>query len=91
MFRPIQRIRQQLSDAECIAVLENQTRGVLSVLGDDGYPYGVPLNYWRNPDDGSICFHSGKSGHKLDAISACDKASFCVMEQAERAEGEWWR
>ena len=90
MFRPMQRVRQQLSHEECVSVLEAQTRGVLSVLGDDGYPYGVPLNYWYDFESGSLCFHSGKTGHKLDAIGACDKVSFCVTEQGARQEGEWW-
>lgn len=60
------------------------------MLGDDGYPYGVPLNYWYDSESGSLCFHSGKTGHKLDAIGACDKVSFCVTEQGARQEGEWW-
>ena len=31
--------------------------------------------------DGKIYFHSALSGHKVDAIRSCDKASFCVIEQ----------
>ncbi|MBQ1736575.1 MAG: pyridoxamine 5'-phosphate oxidase family protein [Lachnospiraceae bacterium] len=90
MFRPMQRIRQQLSDDDCVKILNREKRGVLSVLGDDGYPYGLPINYWRCPDDGRIYFHGGLSGHKIDALANCDKASFCVCEQGEKREGEWW-
>lgn len=33
----------KISREECIRILNEQARGVLSVLGDDGYPYGLPL------------------------------------------------
>ena len=51
MFRPLRRIKQQLSNEECITILENEVRGVLSVLGDNGYPYGLPINYYFSKDD----------------------------------------
>ena len=52
MFRDMLRKKQQLSQEECIAILKNEPRGVLSVLGDDDYPYGMPMNhcYTRSPD-----------------------------------------
>ena len=31
--------------------------------------------------DGKLYFHSALSGHKVDAIRKCEKASFCVIEQ----------
>ena len=89
MFRPMRRFRQQISEAECIRILKEEKRGVLSVLGDDGYPYGIPLNHWYNPEDGKICFHGAKTGHKIDAIAACDKVSYCVWDAGYRKEGEW--
>ena len=45
MFRPMRRWTQQLYDEDCIAILKNEPRGILSVLGDDGYPYGIPMNH----------------------------------------------
>ena len=60
MFRPVTRIKQALSDTECREILKNEKRGVLSVLGDDGYPYGMPINYWYSEKDGRIYFHTGK-------------------------------
>ena len=44
MFRPMRRCKQQISDAQCIEILKNEKRGVLSLLGDDGYPYGLLKN-----------------------------------------------
>lgn len=78
-FRKMRRNRQQLSEEECIAILEKNTSGVLAVLGDGGYPYAVPLSYVYG--DNKIYFHCAKSGHKLDAIRGCDKVSFCVIDQ----------
>lgn len=89
MFREITRKKQALSTEECIEILKSEPRGVLSLIGDEGYPYGVPMNYYYCEDDGHIYFHSGKSGHKIDAMRDCDKASFCVYDSGYRNEGEW--
>ena len=90
MFREMMRIKQQLPESECIEILKNEKRGVLSVLGDDGYPYGMPMNHFYCEEDGRIYFHGGKKGHKIDAIRRNDKASFCVFDQGFRQEGEWF-
>ena len=89
MFRQMNRKKQQLTDKECIDILKTELRGVLSVNGDDGYPYGIPTNHYYCEDDGKIYFHSGKKGHKVDAIRRNDKASFCVFDSGVRPEGEW--
>ncbi|MBQ8556901.1 MAG: pyridoxamine 5'-phosphate oxidase family protein [Clostridia bacterium] len=92
MFRDLARKNKQISTAECIDALKTQTRGVLCVQGDDGYPYGSPMNHFYNEDDGCIYFHCGKAGHRLDALRSCDKVSFCVYEQGTREAGEWaWK
>ena len=89
MFRELLRKNQQLSLSECLELLNNETRGVLSVIGDDGYPYGFPMNHWYNEQDGKIYFHCGKQGHKLDALQRCDKVSFCVFDKGYRKAEEW--
>lgn len=66
MFRPMRRWKQQLSDEDCIAILKNEPRGILSVLGDDGYPYGIPMNHWYCEADGKLYFHGAKTGHKIE-------------------------
>ncbi|MBQ9637790.1 MAG: NimIJ family nitroimidazole resistance protein [Prevotella sp.] len=78
-FREMRRKRQQLSDEESIGLLEKATSGTLALLGDGGYPYAVPLSYVCS--GGRLYFHSALSGHKVDAIRGCDKASFCVIVQ----------
>lgn len=81
MFREMRRCRQQLSEEECIEILQKGTSGVLAVSGDDGYPYAVPLSYaYQN---GALWFHGATTGHKLDAIDRCGKVSFCVIDMDE--------
>lgn len=87
MFRPMRRFKQQLTEQECLAILTNEPRGVLSLIGDGGYPYGVPLDFVY--DDGCLYFHSALSGHKLDAVKACDKASFCVLDKGRKPDDDW--
>jgi nitroimidazol reductase NimA-like FMN-containing flavoprotein (pyridoxamine 5'-phosphate oxidase superfamily) len=89
MFRDMLRKKQQLPEEECIEILKNELRGVLSVIGDDDYPYGMPINHFYCEEDGKIYFHSGRKGHKIDAMKSHDKASFCVYDQGFRREGEW--
>lgn len=78
-FREMRRKRQQLSDEESYAILQNATSGTLALLGDGGYPYAVPISYVFS--EGKLYFHSALSGHKVDAIRSCDRASFCVVAQ----------
>ncbi len=40
MFRDITRKKQKITENECSDILIREKRGVLSVIGDDGYPYG---------------------------------------------------
>ncbi len=70
-------IKQKLSDEAAIEILKNSTSGVLSLLGPDGYPYGLPISYIYS--DGKIYIHGAKTGYKFKCIENCDKASFTVI------------
>ena len=87
MPREMRRKKQELSQDECIAILRRRTSGVLAVLGDDDYPYAVPLSYVY--DRGRLLFHSATAGHKLDAIERCSKASFCVVDKDDVVAHEY--
>lgn len=88
MFREMRRKRQQLDQDECERILRTAPRGVLSVLGEDGYPYGVPIDFLF--DGERIYFHGAREGHKMDALAACDRACLTVLDEGVREEGEWW-
>ena len=89
MFRELQRKNKQISMEECIELLKKETRGVLSVMGDGDYPYGMPMNHWYNEEDGKIYFHCGKTGHRLDALRKSNRVSFCTYDSGYREEGDW--
>lgn len=89
MFRELVRKNKKLSMEDCIQVLKTETRGVLSVNGDEGYPYGTPMNHFYNEEDGKIYFHCGNMGHRLDALEKDDKVSFCTYDKGCARPGEW--
>lgn len=89
MFRELARKNKQLTREECVSVLKTETRGVLSMIGDSGYPYGTPMNHFYNESDGNIYFHCGRSGHRLDSLKANGKVSFCVYDHGYQNDGEW--
>ena len=90
MFRKMARIREQIPNEECIEILKTQLRGVLSVLGDDDYPYGFPINHYYCEEDGKLYFHGGTKGHRIDAMRSHGKASFCVLDEGRpEQEGSW--
>ncbi|MBE6898965.1 MAG: 5-nitroimidazole antibiotic resistance protein, partial [Ruminococcaceae bacterium] len=65
MFRDMRRKQQALPYEESVTILESASSGVLAVLGDEGYPYTVPLSYVYR--EGKLYFHCASEGHKLDA------------------------
>ena len=87
MFRDMRRKNQLLPQEEAEAILRQGTSGVLSLLGDGGYPYGVPLSYVYH--NGKLYFHCAKAGHKLDAIRREGKCSFCVIDQDQVVPEEY--
>lgn len=89
MFRELVRKNRAISKEKCIALLKNEKRGVLSVVGDEDYPYAMPLNHFYNEEDGCIYFHTGKSGHRTDSLKKHNKVSFCVHDEGYRDEGDW--
>jgi len=79
MFRKMRRFKQLLPMEENERILTERQTGILGCFGDEGYPYTVPVNYVYS--DGRIFFHCAKDGHKIDAIKANPKVSFCVIER----------
>ena len=90
MFRELVRIKQKMPLEECVALLKNETRGVLSVVDEDGYPYGTPLNHFYDEESGKIYFHIGsQQSHRTDAVKNCDKACFTCYDAGYRKDGHW--
>lgn len=87
MFRELRRKKQLLSEQETLRVLEEGKTGIVGVLGDDGYPYTVPINYVSL--ENKIYFHSAKKGHKVDAIAKEPKVSMTVVEKDDVVSREF--
>lgn len=89
MFREIRKKRNELSMDSAKELLRSSRRGVLSVQGENGYPYALPINYLYEENTQTIFFHGAKTGHKIDALKACDKVCFTVVG-GEKIKDEPW-
>lgn len=89
MYRQMRRFKQQVSDERCKELLREQWRGSLNMIGDNGYPYAIPINFYYDEEDNRLYFHMAKVGHKIDAINACDKVSFTIWDEGYREPGDW--
>lgn len=78
VFRTLRRAERAISWQDAWAVVERASYGVLSLTGDGGYPYGVPLTH--AVIDGTLVFHAAREGHKLDALRVGAKACYTVVE-----------
>lgn len=76
-MKELRRKDKQISIEEAGDLLTGAEYGILSTVGADGQPYGLPLNYvYKN---NSIYFHCALIGHKLDNLESNPKVSFCVV------------
>ena len=91
MFREMVRQSKQLTRKDCVKILRKQRRGVLSVNGDNGYPYSAPINHYYNPDDGCLYFHTGRrtSSHRTESLIKSDKVCYCVTEPGKPIPDDW--
>lgn len=89
MFREMRRKNQQVSTDDCKKILATEKRAAFSVIGENGYPYTVPIDFYYDESDNKIYFHSAKEGHKVDAIEKCDKVCFTTWNQGFKKEGCW--
>lgn len=89
MLRKMRRFAQEVSEEICERVMTTAKRGVLSVIGDDGYPYGIPMNFYYDMKTREIYFHGAKEGHKADAMKANDKVCFTTWDEGFKKDGDW--
>lgn len=89
MFRKVRRIKNELGLDEAKKLLANSKRGILSLNGDNGYPYSIPLNYFYDQEENKIYFHGSKSGYKIDCIKRSKKACFVSYGDENLSEDGW--
>ncbi|MCL1982572.1 MAG: pyridoxamine 5'-phosphate oxidase family protein [Clostridiales bacterium] len=77
MFREMRRKDRLSADETGVELLNKCVYGVLSVIGDDDYPYGVPVNFAYK--DSCIFVHCFLEGHKIDAIKKNPKVCLTAV------------
>lgn len=80
-FRPMRRKDRQLTAEDTWSLLERETYGILSLTEEDGWPYGVPMNYLLL--DGQLFLHCAPSAYAVQAIARDDRVCFTVVPRAE--------
>lgn len=80
-MREMRRKDRQLTEEEALAILKKGEYGVLSTVGSDGLPYGVPISYAFA--DNKIWFHGAGEGRKFDNMGSNNNVSFCVVGKTE--------
>ncbi len=76
-MKNVRRKDREIGRIEAIKILETAEYGVLSTVGSDGQPYGMPLSYVYKGD--ALYFHCAIAGHKLDNIAHNSNVSFCAV------------
>lgn len=89
MFRSVRKKKNEISIEEAKELLRSSRRGILSVNGDGGYPYAIPINFFFDEENEKIYFHGSRVGHKADAMKKCDKVCFTVIGN-ETVKDEAW-
>ncbi len=78
----MRRTDRLLSKEEAEKILSENTYGILSVICENGYPYGLPVNYVY--EDGKIYFHHTAEKSLLnDVVSEEVNACFTVVGNTE--------
>jgi len=81
MFHPMRRRDRELTVPEAWELLRRAEWGVLSTLGENGWPYGVPVNHVVV--EGRIYIHCAQAGHKVENLAFESKVSFCAVASSE--------
>lgn len=89
MFRSVRKKSNEITLDTSKELLTTARRGVLSLNGDDGYPYAIPINYLYDEDEQKIFFHRAKAGYKIDALKKSDKVCFTVYGNESIKEESW--
>jgi uncharacterized protein len=76
-FREIRRRERALSKDEARDILARAEYGVLATIGNNGWPYAVPLNHVLAGD--TIYIHCALEGHKLDNLANEARVSYCAV------------
>jgi hypothetical protein len=80
IMRAMRKKESEISKEGALSILKRAEYGVLSTLGKDGVPYGVPMNFVFEGEE--IFLHGAKEGHKFDNNFGNDNVCFTVVGSA---------
>jgi nitroimidazol reductase NimA-like FMN-containing flavoprotein (pyridoxamine 5'-phosphate oxidase superfamily) len=83
---PIRQAKDALDEALAWQMLAGGDWGVLSTVGADGWPFGVPLSYVVL--DKFLYVHGASVGHRMENIGHNPCVSFCVVASTTLRPGE---
>lgn len=81
MAEQIRRSERELPEEEAREILRRAEYGVLATVGEDGWPYAVPLNHVLLGD--VLYIHCATEGHKLENIPHEPRVSYCAVASAK--------
>ena len=74
----VRRQDRLLEEERAIELLRTAEYGTLSMIDEEGLPYGIPVNYvWDGKD--SLYIHCAPVGKKLRAVSAHPQVCFSIV------------
>lgn len=80
MFKEMRRKDRQTDLVKAKEILEKGIYGILSTIGENGYPTGIPFNYAN--DDDFIYLHSA-FGYTYENVKNNEKVCFTVVNNCE--------
>lgn len=88
MNHTMRRNNLKLPEDEARQILMQGEYGILSTIGEDGFPYGIPLSYAY--DGEKIYFHcAANEGHKLENLNFSNKVCFTVVGRTQVLPGKF--
>lgn len=81
MFREIRRKDRVWEEAGTVELLEMGEYGFLSMVGTNGYGYGIPISFVKEGD--RLYFHCAPEGYKLECLRENPAVSFCVVGETK--------
>ncbi len=79
--RAMRRRDREVSPQQARDILARAEHGVLATIGEDGWPYAVPLNHVLLGD--ALYVHCASEGHKLANIAHDARVSYCAVASAK--------
>ncbi len=81
LFRAMRKSEREIDSQRAEDILNRGEYGVLSLMTEEGYPYGVPISYAM--EGNFLYFHCAGEGQKIDAIVQNPSVCFTVVGTTE--------